>query len=97
MLSSDLELTQKLTAALAQLIPQVYGSGAELTSAPPIRIDRRYSFMFRYWAQTPAGNIHPLLVKIPHEDWVNSMAEAIASSRVGAEVRDEFEVMQSIY
>jgi aminoglycoside phosphotransferase (APT) family kinase protein len=97
MLNSDFELTQNLTAALTHLIPRVYGSGAELTFARPVRIDRRYSFMFRYWVKTQAGNIHPLLIKIPHADGVTSMAEAIASAQVRAEIRHEFEVMRSIY
>jgi len=97
MLNSDIELTKSLSAAIAHLVPRAFGAGAELDSSPPTRIDRRYSFMFRYQVRMQNGKLLSLLVKIPHQDWVKSMEEAIASEQVRKEVKDEFEIMQSIY
>lgn len=97
MLNSDAELTGRLSEAIARLVPQAFGAGASLESWTPVRIDRRYSFMFRYWVKKPDESRHSILVKIPHQDWIKSMAEAIASDQVRGEIKQEFEVMQSIY
>ena len=97
MLNSDAELTGKLSEAIARLVPRAFGEGAYLESLIPARINRRYSFMFRYWVKKPDQSRHSILVKIPHQDWVKSMAEAIASEQVRQEIKHEFEVMQSIY
>ena len=97
MLNSDAELTAKLSEAIARLVPEVFGEEAGLESLIPARIDRRYSFMFRYWVKKPDLSRHSVLVKIPHQDWIKSMAEAIASDQVRSEIRHEFEVMQSIH
>lgn len=97
MLNSDAELTGRLSEAIARLVPQAFGKEASLESLTPARIDRRYSFMFRYWVKKPDQSRQSILVKIPHQDWVRSMAEAIASDQVRSEIKHEFEVLQSIY
>lgn len=97
MLNSDAELTARLSEAIARLVPEAFGEGAGLESLTPVRIDRRYSFMFRYWVKKPGESRHSVLVKIPHQDWIKSMKEAIASDRVRSEIKHEFEVMQSLH
>lgn len=97
MLNSDAELTARLSEAIARLVPEAFGREAVLESLKPARIDRRYSFMFRYWVKKPDQSRHSILVKIPHQDWIKSMAEAIASDQVRSEIKHEFEVMQSIH
>ena len=97
MLNSDAELTRRLSEAIARLVPQAFGEGAALETMSPARIDRRYSFIFRYWVRKPDQSRRPILVKIPHQDWIKSMEEAIASDQVREEIKHEFATMQSIH
>lgn len=93
---SDLEWTQKLTDAVSKAAPKLYGEGAFLASTEPERLDRRYSFMFRYRIQLPNGNVRSVLVKIPRESWVRVMDEAITSKQIGPVTQREFDGMTAI-
>jgi len=96
MSASDTELSQKLTQAISQEVPSIFGDGCELALIPPQRLDRRYSFMFRFWFRKPGGDLIPLLVKIPHESWMETMQQAIESAHIRDVVMNEFERMTSI-
>ena len=95
--NSDAELTQRLSEAVACLVPEAFGQGAQLETLSPLRIDRRYSFMFRYRVRKPDQSGCSILVKIPHQDWIHSIAEAIESEQVREEIQREFAIMQSVY
>jgi hypothetical protein len=97
MLISDAELTRRLSEAVACLVPEAFGQGAQLETLSPLRMDRRYSFMFRYWVRKPDQSQCSILVKIPHQDWIHSIEEAIASDQVREEIKHEFATMQSVY
>lgn len=93
---SDSEILEKLTEAIAHHIPSTFGRDAQLASDPPIALHRRYSFMFRYWVNSPSGMRQPILVKIPHDSWMRSMQEAIESDHIREVSTSEFETMKTI-
>ena len=93
---SDLEWTNKVTEAVLSAVPGIFGVDASLSSKEPERIDRRYSFMFRYQIDVPKDRPRTVLVKIPHESWMNTMDEAIRSEHIRDVTQDEFDVMTSI-
>ena len=93
---SDLEWTEKLTEAVSNAVPKLFGEDARLASNEPERIDRRYSFMFRYGVNSPKTGLHKILVKIPHESWMKTMDEAITSEHIRDVTQSEFDVMTSI-
>lgn len=96
MTPSDQELIKKLTTEVVHRIPVIYGEEAGLASPSPERLDRRYSFMFRYWIKLPDQDVRRVLVKIPHESWMKTMHEAISSEHIREVVQAEFDVMTSI-
>ncbi len=93
---SDLEWTQKITSAVSNAVPTLFGEGAVLASNEPERLDRRYSFMFRYHIRLPDHSSQSVLVKVPHESWVHVMDEAITSERMGIVIKAEFDAMTAI-
>lgn len=93
---TDADIIDRLTKALDLLVPSAFGSGCRLLPSKPVRADRRYSFTFRYWMVDAGGEIRPLFVKIPHPSSMTTMQEAIASERLRAEIKHEFEIMQTI-
>jgi len=93
---SDISITERLTKTLESLVPLAFGDSFKLSHISPMRFDRRYSFVFRYWMVNPEGKIRPLFVKIPHPSEIKTMDEAIRFERVRAEIKYEFEIMHKI-
>jgi thiamine kinase-like enzyme len=93
---SDREWTTKLTEAVSSAVPDIFGKDACLASNEPERIDRRYSFMFRYRVESLQAGTHTVLVKIPHESWMQTMDEAITSEHIRDVTQGEYDVMTSI-
>lgn len=96
MVLSDLEWTHRITEAVSHAIPGLYGEGAGLASREPERIDRRYSFMFRYHVRLPNAGMRRVLVKIPRESWMRVINEAIKSENIQAWTKREFDTMTLI-
>jgi len=93
---SDISITERLTKALEAFVPSTFGDGFKLSSISPLRFDRRYSFVFRYWIVDSESKMRPLFVKIPHPSEIKTMDEAIKFERVRTEIKYEFEIMQTI-
>ncbi len=93
---SESALIQQLTHTIACKIPEIYGRGSKLAEIEPDRLDRRYSFMFRFWMKRMDGSLQPLLVKIPRESWMRSLSEAIESEHIGDVIQKEFVGMDAI-
>jgi len=93
---SDKEITNALTKALSRMTREEPGKGYELSRSVPERMDRRYSFLFRFHAKKPDGSSESLLVKIPHEEWMRSMEEAIESRHLQEVVQEEFVGLSAI-
>jgi hypothetical protein len=93
---TDAVIIDRLTRSLDLFVPSAFGNGYSLLPSKPVRVDRRYSFTFRYWMVDASGKIRPLFVKIPHPSSMTTMQEAIASDRLRAEIKHEFEIMQAI-
>ena len=93
---SDLEWINKLTKAVLIAVPAIYGDGVVLASNEPERIDRRYSFMFRYQIKLHQAGSRTILLKIPHESWMRTMDEAITSEHIREVTQREYDVMASI-
>ena len=93
---SDESIVKRLTLALESLIPSAFGSGYRLSPVAPERIDRRYSYTFRYWFTDTEGKSRPLFVKIPHPAELGTLAEAIKSERLGTEIKHEYEILKTI-
>ena len=93
---SDTSIIDRLTGTLEALVPSVFGNGFKLSPTSPLRLDRRYSFVFRYWMVDSEGKLRPLFVKIPHPSEIKTMDEAIRFERVRTEIKHEFEIMQTI-
>jgi hypothetical protein len=93
---TDAVIIDRLTRTLNSFVPSAFGTGYSLLPSKPVRVDRRYSFTFRYWMMDKGGKIHPLFVKIPHPSTMNTMEEAITSDRLRAEIKHESEIMRTI-
>jgi hypothetical protein len=93
---SDNSIIVRLTKMLGTLVPLAFGENFQLALASPIRSDRRYSFVFRYWMVDSEGKMRPLFVKIPHPSEIKTMDEAVRFERVRTEIKYEFEVMHKI-
>jgi len=93
---SDAELIDKLNIEVSNLTRESFGGNFMPLQGAPERIDRRYSFMFRYMIGEIGGTPRFLLVKIPHQSWMKTINEAVASEQIRAEVKFEYDVMKSI-
>lgn len=93
---NDDELIKKLTAEVLKVSRKSFGEKTYLLNDIPQRMNRRYSFMFRYHLQTENGEKIPILAKIPHQSWMTTIDEAVKSEQLRNEVQFEYSVMQSI-
>ena len=93
---SDAELIDKLNVEVSNLTRESFGNNFVLLQGAPERIDRRYSFMFRYMIGEVGGIPRFLLVKIPHQSWMKTINEAVISEQIRAEIKFEYDVMNSI-
>jgi hypothetical protein len=92
----DAELIDRLNTEIAKLAHESFGDSFVLLRAHPERIDRRYSFMFRYSVGRNGETPRSLLVKIPHQSWMKTIDEAVASEQIRAEVKFEYDILKSI-
>jgi len=93
---SDSDLVPLLSIEVENLIRDVLGEKRTLVHTAPERMDRRYSFIFRY---AVVGEIEAesfVLVKIPHQSWMLTIEEAIASEQLRSEVKFEYDVLCSL-
>jgi hypothetical protein len=93
---ADAELIGRLNTEIAKLLHESLGDGFVLLRADPERIDRRYSFMFRYSFGENGEAPRSLLVKIPHQSWMKTIDEAVNSEQICAEVKFEYDILRSI-
>lgn len=93
---SDSEIIERLTKTLKTLVPMAFGDGFKLSPISPQRFFRRYSFVFRYWMEDSDGNLQPLFLKIPLPAEIKTLHDAIRFERVRSEIKNEFEIMQTI-
>lgn len=93
---SDAEIIAVLSDRIENLSRQVFGENYALGKEEPERVNRRYSYMFRYKVEREDGVSRYLLVKIPHHPWMVSIHEAIESEHLRNDVKFEFNILQSI-
>lgn len=92
----DDTIIKSLNDEVAKIARASFGENTVVLSEMPERINRRYSFMFRYQLQKGNGEKLFLLAKIPHQSWMATIEEAVVSEQLREEVQFEYRVMQSI-
>ncbi len=94
---TDTEFIERLNVAVLKLARESFGDDFVLLGDIPERINRRYSFMFRYIARgRKNGETHTLLVKIPHQSWMKTIEESVNSEQIRVEVKFEYDTLKSI-
>jgi len=88
----DREIIASLTASVSALLPP----DLKLLADSPTRMQRNYSFLFRYSFNRDREKPTHLLVKIPRETWMTRLDQAISVPSLKEEARREYEVLHSI-
>jgi hypothetical protein len=92
-------LLTELTSKIQSDLPAWYGANARLAGAPEMQ-PREWSFFIRYLVQISETQTKAILVKIRRNGSEMYIGEAIASSRLKDESKDEYDLlvkMKSVY
>ena len=92
-IKTDDEIVLEMTERLKEAIPALMGETYKLDTSNHLRADRRYSFVFYYWALDEDGQKHPIFLKIPHPESMKTIGEAIQSEKLREELAREHETL----
>jgi len=88
----DGEIIASLTARVSALLPP----GLKPLADSPTRMQRNYSFLFRYSYYRDQERPTHLLVKIPRETWMTRLDQTISVPSLKEDARREYDVLHSI-
>ena len=83
-----------LTPRIQADLPTWYGTDATLVGLPKFS-SRHWSFIVRYLVQVSDTDVKAILVKIKHTESM-SLSDAILSTKMGQEAKDEYETLVKI-